>query len=1067
MSVNPWRELERELNPKQREAVFATAPHCLVLAGPGTGKTRTLVNRIIYLVTVLGEDPGGVLPLTFTRKAARVMVGRLACYLGQDASSIRAGTFHHFGLQLLRAHAGRGEIPADFGVADEQRQVRTLQRAWNRLGFSTREAEEKELRMLLGRFGAYRLDRDPDLLSKLQVELFDEYQRLLRDESALDFDDILDLTRRLLEEDENLLAKTRRSWPRVLVDEFQDTDALQYRILRHLVPADGSSFLVADDQQSIYAWRGADRRNIAEYRRDYGPLEIVLDENYRNTARILTSAQALIAAGGEAKRALVSRAEGDGSLEYESFPGEKEEAEFLAADIRRARATDPGLRWRDIAVLYPKHAIGEYLETRLMGERIPVELVAGRALLEQGRIRQLIAFLRILRNGNDEDALETLLAASLDDGSFALLRASARLRGDSIRAAVDLLIRSRNTLRGRSRRWESFLGENAALADEVWLGAWRSRFPSGLGLEDFLPPAGVAEGQAAEPPAGSEEPDARALRRDCEAQGQRLQILARLPWLLESLVARISNLRAGGAGRTLSQLVREVLLELADDEEQSLPGDPAEIDGLAELLSELRERLRLGRRVGVAADTDAGSEILTALLRQGLEPWLAQNLVAGEPGPPPASTLRVDGRHGELRLGGDPDRVVRGAPAALLVFRLYQLWRADEHRSLNDYVVFDLETTGVDITGCEIVEIAGIRYESGREVERFATLVRPAAPIPPGATAIHGIDDAMVADAPPPAQALRDFLRFAGERDLVAHNGAGFDFPILRRLAREHGLARPANALFDTLALARRLFPGERVRLEDLIARFGIRAEARHRALDDCRCLGEAFERMQALHLGRLRRRVGQEALAPAALALYLDPAAVPKRDRGGRDFELFRRGVRRLLASGSDWLTRFAKPEERGAMEEGLLAAAGLTAEAPELFTGLHSEEERFLALVPRFDELYLGDSLASFLDFLALYQPPDLTQELDAVQLMTIHSAKGLEFRRVYIAGLEENVLPGYYALRAEDPEAIAEERRLLYVAMTRAAESLTLTQVENRGGFQQEPSRFLKHLSAEGEA
>ncbi|MCB9513815.1 MAG: ATP-dependent helicase [Candidatus Latescibacteria bacterium] len=345
MSVNPWQELERELNARQREAVFSAAPHCLVLAGPGTGKTRTLVNRVVYLVSAAGVAPAQILTLTFTRKAARVMVERLARYLGESAGGVRTGTFHHFCLELLRRRAGHGEIPPDFSVADEPRQLRTLERAWNRLGVSARPPEERELRAMLGRFGAYRVARDPELLSGLQREFFAEYQRLLREERAIDFDDILDLARVLLESDAPLLAETRERWPRVLVDEFQDTDALQYRLLRLLAPPAASSFVVADDQQSIYAWRGADRRNVERYRADYAPHEVHLEENYRNREAILAGAQAVLGAGGEAGHTLVSRAGGEGSLRLEAFASEQEEADFLVADMRRARARDRHLRW--------------------------------------------------------------------------------------------------------------------------------------------------------------------------------------------------------------------------------------------------------------------------------------------------------------------------------------------------------------------------------------------------------------------------------------------------------------------------------------------------------------------------------------------------------------------------------------------------------------------------------------------------------------------------------------------------------------------------------------------------
>ena len=1045
MSGSPWKQLERELNPRQREAVFAPDPHVLVLAGPGTGKTRTLVNRIVYLGTVAGEDPASILALTFTRKAARNMVDRLAGYLGDGAAQVTAGTFHHFGVQILRQHAERAGLPADFSVADEERQLAVLRRAWNRLGVSAREPEAKEKRLLLGRFGQRRAEGEAAGLSALQEDLFRGYLELLRAEKAIDFDDILDLSRRLLETHEDLREQVRGKWSHVLVDEFQDTDALQYKILRLLAPREHRTFLVADEKQSIYAWRGADPRNLADYRRDYKPLEIALVENYRNRERILEGAQAVLAESGSAgDRKLRSRTGAKGSLRLEHFETEEDEAAFLAADIRQSRLRDRELPWSEIAILYPKHSIGEFLEGRLMGARVPVEMLSGRGLLEQPRIRQILAMLRLLRNASDEDAMAQVLSASMDPGSASIMGELVRRQGSSWRQALAAVRRSREDLRSASRRWRSFQESTAGDEDQEWLSAFEAKLPEGFeSLETLLP--------------GERD---RQSREAIVAAGERVSLLARLSWQLDERVARISNLRAGQKGKTLRQLVGEVLLELDSEDGSELPGDPHAVEGLDELLEEFRSLLRRGRRIAISAPDRRQEIVLAEWMASGLEPWYRRSLVPAGPELPADPRLRLEAEDDALILENGNRRIrVSGQPAPLLFFRLYQLWRAAEYQALRDYVIFDLETTGVDSSRCEIIEIGAIRYEGGREVARFETFVKPRGPVPPASTAIHGITDAMLEGAPAPRQALIDFMAFVGDLDLVAHNGSSFDSPVLSRSAREQGLPRPRQALYDSLALARSLFPRQRNRLEDLIERFSIRAEARHRALDDCRCLGEAFEAMQSLQMRRLARRSGREGLAPLALAMQLDPKGPPAKDVPAAEF--YRLGVRRLLASGNGWLDRVAGAEERKDLEEALLEASGLVGEAPELFRGRSSEEERFLALLPRFDELFLGDSLASFLDFLALYQSQEASQGQNAVQLMTIHAAKGLEFRRVYIAGLEENVLPGYYALRSKDPGAVEEERRLLYVAMTRAEEALTLSRVASRGGFAQQPSRFLKAL------
>ncbi|MDP6419498.1 MAG: UvrD-helicase domain-containing protein, partial [Candidatus Krumholzibacteria bacterium] len=1027
----------------QREAVFSSAPHCLVLAGPGTGKTRTLVNRIVYLASMEGVPADEILALTFTRKAAKVMVDRLSGYLGKESSAIAAGTFHHFGLHLLRENPEQAGIAPGFVLADENRQIQILRMAWERLGISSRNPEPKELRAMLGLFGMHRADPGKADLSSLKRELFEEYQRSLRREQAIDFDDILFLSRTLLQESPELLEKTRMRWSRVLVDEFQDTDALQYQLLKLLLAEKSSSFLVADDQQSIYSWRGADRRNLESYRQDYQPLEIVLHENYRNRERILSAASRLLNAGKGKARTLSSSATGKGDFHLESFDSEAKEAEFLISDIRQARLRDSSLLWNDIAILYPKHSIGEYLEGRLMSERIPAELVSGRALLDQDRIRRSVAMLRLLRNRNDEEAWEVLLRDRLGEGAFSLFREVSRSTGSSYLKALQAIRSQRDALRSLSRRWSDFQKGSADLTDDRFLEQAGQVFPDSLQLPGLLPEREIESGS----------------RDSLLSAGDRLESLSRISWKLDQLIGQISNLRTGQKGKTLEQLLREVLLLFEDSQRDPLPGSPHDHEGLDELLREFRTLLVGGKRVGISSGDGTLDRVLADMLRQGMEPWYRRSITEGRK---EENCLLLDFEKEQLSLEtGSRSYPVRGEDPRILLFRLYQLWRSSEFRPLRDFVVFDLETTGLDTKTCEIIEIAGIRYEDGREVGRFESLVKCKSPVPPASTKIHGITDEMLLDAPALKEALRDFSRFAGERDLIAHNGSSYDFPIYQRTLAECGLERPRQSLFDTVILARSLFPKQRNSLEHLNERFGIEAKARHRALDDCRCLAEAFEQMQKLSLKELARRSGREALPALALSLILPPRKDTSQSEGDTR-DLFRQGVRRLLSSGNELLDRMLGEDERTSMEEVLLKSSGLEKEAPELFRGRRSEEDRILSLVPRFDELFLGDSLASFLDFLALYQAADLAEGKDAVQLMTIHAAKGLEFRRVYIVGLEENVLPGYYALRSQDPEEVEEERRLLYVAMTRAAESLTLSRVAIRDGFQQDPSRFLESFN-----
>jgi DNA polymerase III epsilon subunit family exonuclease len=423
---------------------------------------------------------------------------------------------------------------------------------------------------------------------------------------------------------------------------------------------------------------------------------------------------------------------------------------------------------------------------------------------------------------------------------------------------------------------------------------------------------------------------------------------------------------------------------------------------------------------------------------------------------PGAADLVIALGAGEVPAG--PAAVVRLEDGRRLkttqVFKALQSAEGRRYRKpFGRYVAFDTETTGKDIDTCEVVELAAVKVCDGRVVETFHSLIKCNRPIAPGASAVHGYTDADLAGQPALAEVWPRFLAFVGNDVLVAHNGHRFDIPVLRRLTgRWGGFER--LTFFDTLTLARNLYPVGGLRLEDLAAKFGAAKGRSHHALDDSRCLAQVFEGLQQERLRRSRKTCLADLLDCVALG-----AAIEGREGATAEEHALARAVTWDEVSQHSALvdTYVEEAETQGVrcppLEEliGRLGggrwkkARGETAPRdryPEAYARL----SRLLATVqaPTREE-----ALRAFLDKVALSRSDGVGVDRDRVSLLTFHATKGLEFSRVYIIGVEDNQLPGYHAL-AENREAeIREARRLLYVAMTRAKDRLTLTHCEERNG------------------
>ena len=390
------------LNDAQREAVTSPPGPLLVFAGAGSGKTRVLTYRLAYLIESGMAEPWQILAVTFTNKAAGEMRRRVEQLLVGDASEAWVHTFHSACLRILRQEAQHVGLQRDFVIYDQRDQQDLLKRALKELDSSRKESPARIL-SAIERAKRSRVDpadsqacRAAGLIG-VQWQAYGEYQRRLRESNAVDFTDLLVLAVELFEGNPDVLSRYQRRFRHLLVDEFQDTDELQYRLVQMLALPDNSVCVVGDDDQSIYSFRGANVGNIRGFADDYpGALEVCLDQNYRSTTAILDAASRLVNSGGggrQPKQLWTERGDGEPLL-LETARDEADEARRVAYQIERAIAR--GLSPDKIAVLYRTNSQSRSLEESFQQAGLPFVLIGGMRFYERREVKEILAYLRLL-----------------------------------------------------------------------------------------------------------------------------------------------------------------------------------------------------------------------------------------------------------------------------------------------------------------------------------------------------------------------------------------------------------------------------------------------------------------------------------------------------------------------------------------------------------------------------------------------------------------------------------------------------------------------------------------------
>ncbi len=495
------------LNAPQRDAVTTTKGPLLVLAGAGSGKTRVIAHRIAYLLAVEGIDPRHVLAVTFTNKAAAEMRNRVESLLAPAGlRSPLIATFHSTCVRILRQRAAQAGLPPSFVIYDEDDRQALVKEALGELDFDERTMTPSTVvhrishckNQMLTPADVEQLARTPR--EERIASLYRLYENKLAAAGALDFDDLLLRVVRLLETVPEALRWYRTLWTHVLVDEYQDTNRAQYRIVQLLTEEHRNLCVVGDPDQSVYRWRGADLRNILDFEKDYPDCRVVpLEQNYRSTKRILGLASAVIAnnTARKDKRLWTENDEGERPDVYRAWD-ENEEAGFVAQKIRAFRRE--GYDYRDMAVFYRTNAQSRVMEDALRRAGVPYLIVGGVRFYERREIKDVVAYLRLLANPLDDVAFRRAVAAparGVGKASLDRLADGARAAGVPLLALCATLP---GDITGKPRRaleeFAGLIGRLAARRREMTVPALIDLVCAESGYRDALRAERTAEAQA-------------------------------------------------------------------------------------------------------------------------------------------------------------------------------------------------------------------------------------------------------------------------------------------------------------------------------------------------------------------------------------------------------------------------------------------------------------------------------------------------------------------------------------------------------------------------------------------
>ena len=403
-----------ELNPIQREAVTDESSHSLILAGAGSGKTKVITHKVAWLSSVKGINPMSLLTVTFTNKAAKEMRGRIENILEENLNQMWCGTFHGIFHKMLKIHWQDANLIKDFSVIDSEDQIRVLKRVIQGMNLDLETWQPRDTQWFInkqkdeGRRKA-SLSMNATFVEEKMVDIMDEYQRTCDREGLVDFAEILIRSFELLDKNAELLKHYQDRFQHILVDEFQDTNEIQYLLLKKLAGENGSMTVVGDDDQSIYSWRGAKSTNLKRFTKDFNKVKTIkLEQNYRSSKNILACANSVIRNNPDrlGKELWSQKDEGEQVKVYRAF-NERDEANFIVGIIKRW--LEEGGRLSESAIIYRSNAQSRVLEDAILNSELPYRIYGGVRFYERMEIKNALAYAKLAINADNDSQFERII----------------------------------------------------------------------------------------------------------------------------------------------------------------------------------------------------------------------------------------------------------------------------------------------------------------------------------------------------------------------------------------------------------------------------------------------------------------------------------------------------------------------------------------------------------------------------------------------------------------------------------------------------------------------------------
>ena len=980
------------LNTKQRQAIEKPLQPILVLAGPGTGKTRMLVARIGILLEKYSFPPEKILALTFTNKAANEMKTRLLNQCGQKAIDLHTSTIHAFALEVLKKYHHKVGLEKNFSVCDREYQTRLMKKLCSPVVKDDLDNKVKALLLSVSNFQMRGKD-----LSPFGREKYNEYSTYLLKHKLIDFNQIIVFCNNLFKEHKDILAEYQHLFPSILVDEFQDTDPVQYEIIKMLAVKEKNIFVVADDDQSIYAWRGANPENIKKYIEDFDISEIdFLDINYRSGNNIIGSALRIIKDTDrvEPNKKIKSLPDVLDDIKVYLFLNESDEIDFIIKKIKNWANTD--IPFKEIAVIYPFHKIGNSLEHNFLKAKIAYQMATGNSILENPFLLKLMLYLKVMQNAMDDISLEQLSENEIGIQLTKLIKNHAYRQNITFRKSLYEFYRlNKSEIDFNSLlRIKNFISQIANLVNLKSFYSLNQLIDEIYGYSQQFKYSYLNErSNDLEKP-----PELKEFSSIFQSEISNYQIYIYHP------------------NPKIEYLAVKLASSILDTPVNCFSVNKLEIDNSKSIIFELvANKNKFEHAIIIPIHQYANSKRKSSL----------SNL-----------------------------------------YKILQRLISAKMEALPDtYVILDLETTDKETASCGIVEIAAVRVKNGKMVDELQSLINPEMPISRGAEAVHNISENDVKNSPTIKKYWSQFMDFIGDDLIIAHNGYSFDFAILDRYSKKINSEKLHNIKLDSLAMAQNLFPNQSNSIDALVDKFKLDAGARHRALDDVKVLHDIVSIMQNLKADLFQKTSFEIYTDIVALGNYMENKVNATEDR-----IYFISGARKLISPYDNTVDQFCKIFNLNITE--IIQGLKNTLKNIDTSSSSFKQDENVLyklkLLANDFNHLQIDAAIANLISYLNLRSGgQENLEDINAVSLLTFHAAKGLEFEKVILMGLEKNNIPGFHSLR-EDPEdgrsvtkKLEEQRRLLYVGITRGKSEVILTAVKNRGGWENESSPFLKDL------